>query len=77
MTTLIQNGTIVNEGEMYKADIIIVDDIISDIAEIQEKPRGRYDNIVDATGCLIMPGCIDTHVHFREPGLTHKADTES
>ena len=77
MTTLIQNGTIVNEGEMYKADIIIVDDIISDIAEIQEKPRGRYDNIVDATGCLIMPGCIDTHVHFREPGLTHKADIDS
>lgn len=77
MTTLIQNGTIVNEGKMFKADITIVDDIISDISEVQDKPRGRYDKIVDATGCLIMPGCIDTHVHFREPGLTHKADIES
>ena len=77
MTTLIHNGTIVNEGKMFKADITIVDDTISDIAEIQDKPRGCYDKIVDATGCLIMPGCIDTHVHFREPGLTHKADIDS
>lgn len=40
-------------------------------------PRGIYDEVVDATGCFVLPGVIDDHVHFREPGLIRKADIES
>lgn len=78
MLTLIKGGTIVNEGLQRKADIIIKDDRIEDIiAEGDNYNDATYDNVVDATGCIVMPGVIDTHVHFREPGLTHKADMES
>ncbi|MCP6060311.1 amidohydrolase family protein, partial [Klebsiella pneumoniae] len=40
-------------------------------------PQGQFDQTVDATGCFVFPGIIDDHVHFREPGLTQKADIES
>lgn len=76
MKTLIKNGTIVNEGRQYIANILINNDIIEDILPVNE-PRGDYDIEVDATGCLVLPGVIDAHVHFREPGMTHKADIES
>lgn len=76
MKTLIKNGTIVNEGRQYIANILIGNDIIEDILPVNE-PRGDYDIEVDATGCLVLPGVIDAHVHFREPGMTHKADIES
>ena len=76
MKTLIKDGTIVNEGHQQKADILIVDERIVSIF-----PCGTIDadcdNIVDATDCYVLPGIIDTHVHFREPGLTHKADMQS
>lgn len=39
--------------------------------------RGIYDQVIDASGCFVLPGVIDDHVHFREPGLTRKADIES
>lgn len=77
MITFIKNGTIVNENEMKKANILISDDRIIDISSDDNCPRSSYDHIIDATGCLILPGCIDTHVHFREPGMTQKADIES
>lgn len=79
MRTLISGGLIVNEGCQTKGSIIIENDRITEILTTTETPRGNFDNIVDATGCCIMPGVIDSHVHFREPGLTHKADinTES
>ena len=76
MKTLIKDGTIVNEGQQQKADILIIDDRIASVI-----PCGTvaadYDNVIDATGCYVLPGIIDTHVHFREPGLTHKADMQS
>ena len=64
-----------NEGRRYVGDITIDGDRITDISE--HNTRGGYDHIVDASGCFVMPGVIDSHVHFREPGLTHKADIES
>lgn len=78
MRILIQGGTIVNEGSSEKADLVIDNDRIAEI-NYTDTPRGIFDKIVDATGCYVLPGVIDSHVHFREPGLTHKADilTES
>lgn len=73
---LIQNGTIVNEGRSFKGGLVVDGDVISEIYEA-EAPRGTYDEVVDASGCFVLPGVIDDHVHFREPGLTRKADIES
>ena len=73
---LIKGGTIVNEGRSFQGDLLVDGEVISDIFEGMA-PRGIYDEVVDATGCFILPGVIDAHVHFREPGLTRKADIES
>ena len=77
MRTKIQGGTIVNEGRSFRGSLIINDDRIEEIIENEQTPRGDYDKCVDATGCYVLPGIIDEHVHFREPGLTQKADIES
>ena len=77
MKTIIQGGTVVNEGRSFRGDIVIEDDRITAVCEIAETPRGVYDQTVDASGCFVFPGVIDAHVHFREPGLTRKADIES
>ena len=77
MRLLIKGATIVNEGKALKGSIVIEDDCISGILNENETPRGRFDDVVDATGCFVLPGVIDDHVHFREPGLTAKADIES
>ena len=74
--TLIKGGTIVNEGRSFRGDLVVDGEIIKDIYE-GEAPRGFYDNVVEASGCFVLPGVIDDHVHFREPGLTRKADIES
>lgn len=74
--TLITNGRIVNEGQSFDGFVVIEGDSIKSIGK-GEAPRGDYDETVDATGCLVLPGIIDDHVHFREPGLTHKADMAS
>ncbi len=76
MRTLIKDGTIVNEGRSFKGNLVIDGEQISEIYE-GEASRGTYDQIVDASGCFVLPGVIDDHVHFREPGLTRKADIES
>lgn len=77
LNILIKNGTIVNEGKSFVGSIIVEDDKIKAILPSTETPRGVYDKEIDATGCFVIPGVIDSHVHFREPGLTHKADIES
>lgn len=75
---LIVGGRIVNEGRISKNETILIRE--GRIAEIG-KPREAYEKfggrVIDALGRLIMPGVIDDHVHFREPGLTHKADIQS
>ena len=68
---LILNANVINEGEISKKDVFIKDGFIDRIG------RGfshlYADTIIDATGQYLMPGIIDDQVHFREPGLTHKA----
>lgn len=77
MRILIKNGTIVNEGKSFVGNIITDGDRINAIVPSEETPCGVYDEEIDATGCFVIPGVIDSHVHFREPGLVHKADIES
>ena len=77
MKTLIQGGTIVNEGKAFRGDLVVDGEQIVHVYQEDEAPRGSYDRIVDASGCFVMPGVIDDHVHFREPGLTSKADIAS
>lgn len=77
MKSLIKGATIVNEGTTFKGSIVIDGDSIAEILQNNETPRRHYDSIVDATGCFVLPGVIDDHVHLREPGMTDKADIES
>jgi len=76
MLTLIKNAQLVNEGRIYKADVLIENKTIKQIAS---KITIDVDTIIDAEGLHLIPGVIDDQVHFREPGLTHKANiyTES
>lgn len=77
MKKLIQGGTIVNEGQKYSGDIVIEDGRIAAIIKESNTPHGNFDEIINATGCFVLPGVIDTHVHFREPGMEEKANIES
>lgn len=74
--TIIKGGTLVNEGRSFRADLVIEGESIASIEECAST-RGNDDSVVDATGCLVLPGVIDEHVHFREPGMEQKADIES
>lgn len=75
-STLIQNVTLVNEGEILVADVLIAEGLIQQIGKIDAKTN---HNLIDGTGKHLFPGIIDGQVHFRDPGLTHKGDlyTES
>lgn len=77
MRTLIYGGTIVNEGWKFIGSLVIDGEKIESIIEGNDVPRGHFDETVDATGCFVMPGVIDEHVHFREPGMTEKATIAS
>ena len=77
MRTVIQGGTIVNEGRTFDGIILIEDEKITQIIPGQTLPEVSADEVIDASGCFILPGLIDDHVHFREPGLTEKADIDS
>lgn len=71
---LIKNATIINEGVQFQGDLLIKGERIEKIAENITDDNAE---IIDATGCFLIPGAIDDQVHFREPGLTHKADIYS
>ncbi len=81
MNYAIINGTIVNESEVFSADLSIVNGVIAEISREgidSSRLNSRfYDKIIDAQGKHIFPGVIDDQVHFREPGLTHKGDIYS
>lgn len=74
---LIKNALIVNEGKSYKGNLLIENEQISKISE--NFIDSDDADVIDAEGLYLLPGVIDDQVHFREPGLTHKADigTES
>jgi dihydroorotase len=71
---LIQNATIVNEGRTFKGDLLIKDELITEVGYIDPERIPAGIKIIDAQGLLLLPGIIDDQVHFREPGLTHKGD---
>ena len=73
----IKNATLVNEDRSFVGSLVIEDDTIAEILEGGAEPAAPADEVVDATGCYLLPGVIDTHVHFRDPGLTDKADLDS
>jgi len=75
MKILIQGGRIVNEGRTSEGYIVVEDGTICDVAH--HRPEASFDDVIDASGCYVLPGVIDDHVHFREPGLTAKADIDS
>ena len=77
MKTLIYGATIVNEGRSFKGCITLENDLIASVTEGEAVPEGHFDLRLNAEDCVVMPGVIDDHVHFREPGLTAKADLES
>jgi dihydroorotase len=74
-STLITNAKIVNEGKVFEGDVLIKGQFIEKIDKQINSPA----NVIDANGNYLLPGVIDDQVHFREPGLTHKANiyTES
>ena len=71
---LIKSATIVNENKQFIADILVKDGLIE---RIDSHIDINADEIINAEGLHLLPGCIDDQVHFREPGLTHKADIYS
>ena len=75
--TLIHNVTIVNEGKQFKGAVIIEDERITSIVEGQVFNIEDFEKVINGEGCYLLPGVIDEHVHFRDPGLTHKADITS
>ena len=77
MNYYIKNATIVNEGESFPAHLYIKDGIIAKIVRDAEPFDAGNAQIIDARGKYVIPGVIDEHVHFREPGMTAKADIGS
>ena len=77
MNYYIKNATIVNEGESFPAHLYIKDSIIAKIVRDAEPFDAGNAQIIDARGKYVIPGVIDEHVHFREPGMTAKADIGS
>lgn len=75
-TFIIKNAQIINEGKIFQGDLLIKNQRIE---KIGREISAAADSVIDANGKLLLPGVIDDQVHFREPGLTHKADiyTES
>ncbi|MGQ1948128.1 dihydroorotase [Geofilum sp. OHC36d9] len=74
-TTLIKNALIINEGKTLKGAVLINNLLIEKVILSGELPKA--ETTIDAKGQYLIPGAIDDQVHFREPGLTHKATIAS
>ena len=79
MNYYIKNATLVNEGQTFAASVFVSGGKIAKIVREGENFDAGSATMIDGTGKYLIPGIIDEHVHFREPGMTHKADiyTES
>lgn len=77
MNYYIKNATIINEGETFNAHLFIKDGIIAKIVREGDCFEPGNAQIINARGNYLIPGVIDEHVHFREPGMTAKADIYS
>jgi dihydroorotase len=75
--TYIKNARIVNEGQTFSGSVVIENEVIAEVLKAGEEPSAPCDETIDAQGMYLIPGVIDDHVHFRDPGLTHKADMSS
>ena len=77
--TCIKDALIINEGKRFVGSVVIEDERIAEVLPQDENPQYPCDELIHAEGLYLIPGVIDEHVHFRDPGLTHKADmhTES
>ncbi len=73
---VIKNATLVNEGNVFSSDVLIVNERIEHIAKSIPVPKENSE-VIEAAGLYLFPGMIDDQVHFREPGLTHKATLNS
>ena len=73
---LIKNTRLINEGKIVDADILIEGEIIKEIAPTISA-KSTDVQVIDAENSYVLPGVIDDQVHFREPGLTHKANIET
>lgn len=71
---LINNVTIVNENSQFKGSVFIENDTIKEIYTEKDSINCKADKVIDGNGKILIPGVIDDQVHFREPGLTHKAE---
>ena len=71
---IITGGEVFTPSGLVAADVAVAEGRIADIGSLDS---GRADEVIDATGLTVLPGVIDTQVHFREPGLEHKEDLES
>ncbi len=74
---LIKNVQIVNEGQIKSGSLAIASGKIKEILGDTQPDESRYQKVIDGEGDFLLPGVIDDQVHFREPGLTHKADIYS
>src|SRR5690606_38532024 len=75
-TVLIKNARIVNEGRIFEGDILIEGEFIKEVAD-SISAKNADVMVIDVEGNYVFPGVIDDQVHFREPGLTHKATIAS
>jgi dihydroorotase len=76
MKYLIKNAKVINEGRIFEADVLVEDKRISKI-DTNCNVSDSAATVIDASGKYLIPGVIDDQVHFREPGLTYKADINS
>jgi len=73
---LIKNASLVNDGEIKECDLLIKNGHIERIDSSINQDQ-TLTNIIEAKGSYVLPGVIDSQVHFREPGLTHKGEIKT
>lgn len=80
-STIIRNVRLFSEGTLHRGAVVFQGDTITRVlregADDIDAVASTVDNIVDGNNCMLLPGAIDAHVHFREPGMTQKADIAS